>query len=139
MLCTQNLASVIIDTDYLGRSHSDHNPLLMQLSWDSSPPAVPPWRLRPELLEDAAFRASLSAAIPEYFEHNDGMDLSGVLEWDAFKVFIRGHCLGTQCDLRRSIERDLARVERDMLRPEREVAGSLAEESMLSAARAEHL
>ncbi|KAJ1172947.1 hypothetical protein NDU88_004789 [Pleurodeles waltl] len=98
--------------------------------------AVPTWRLRPELLEDAAFWASLGVAIPEYFEHNEGTASSGLLEWDAFKVFIRGHCLGTQCNLRCSIEGDLIQVERSVLRLEGEVAGGLTEDQRLSAARA---
>ncbi|KAJ1161579.1 hypothetical protein NDU88_002063 [Pleurodeles waltl] len=71
--------------------------------------------------------------------HNDGTASLGLVEWDAFKVFIRGHCLGTQCNLRRSIEHDLNRMEWVLLRPEGEVTGSQAEDSMLPPIRAKHL
>ncbi|KAJ1150821.1 hypothetical protein NDU88_003610 [Pleurodeles waltl] len=113
--------------------------VILERSWETSRPAVPTWRLRLELLEDAAFRASLSAVIPENFELNDGTASSSLVEWDTFKVFVRGHCLGTQCNQRRSIERDLTRVERVLLRPEGEVTGNQTETSTLTAVRAEHL
>lgn len=56
-------------------------------------PAIPNWRLNPELLNNLVFRKAVRTGVTQYFLENEGTASSIAVEWDAFKVVVRGLCI----------------------------------------------
>lgn len=118
MLTSVALLPLIQSTYYLGRTHSDHNPLTMCLTWDALPAPTRSWHLQPAALEDPLFRSSLEAAVATYFALNAASTNSVLTEWEAFKVVIRGHCLGQSWSMRKQLDDSLSSIENRLLRLE---------------------
>ena len=108
------------------------------LQWDAICPPVPLWRLQPRALEDAPFRASLAIAVTEYFKINLGTTGSNCTEWEAFKVTIRGHCIGTQWNMRRHLDAQIARLEELLLKLETAAITDTQGQRQLLESHAEH-
>ena len=98
---TAELLPLITNTDYMGRTHSDHNPQYLQIDWNKKPSPTPTWRLQPAALEDPVFRSTIGESIASYFTENTGIATSTLMEWDAFKVVLRGQYMGIQWNMRR--------------------------------------
>lgn len=112
---------------YLGRTHSDHNPYVLQQEWEHVRSPIPLWRLQPDTLLDAPFRNLLATTIAQYFDENTGTASTPQMERDAFKVVIRGHCLGTQAGMHTQLKKDLITVERRLEARVREAVESTTE------------
>ena len=80
ILCTYTVCASFLDTEYLGRTYSDHNPLKATLKLGREPSPIPQWCLQPAALVDPVFRDSLLNHIMEYFEANEGT--ASVLGWN---------------------------------------------------------
>ena len=97
---------------------SDHAPLDLQLQWPNPTSTHKKWYFPLALIRDRVSRDALRTAIREYFTINDPADTSIATTWDAFKAYIRGHCIGANSALNRqrrlereSLERELAKAE----------------------------
>lgn len=99
-------------TEYLGRALSDHSPLLMKFTPTHDRTPIPSWRLDPSLLEDEGFHQLLAAQLTTFFIENVNTTSSPLIEWEAFKVFVRGQCLGQTVGLRRTLDKELGDFER---------------------------
>ena len=71
IICTRNISTDMLSSEYLCRTYSDHNPLKVKYTSGAVRSPVPQWRLQPTMLEDPVFREELAAHIIEYFEAND--------------------------------------------------------------------
>ena len=112
---TDDILPHVRDTDYMGRTHSDHNPQMLTLGWDRGNPPILTRRLQAAALENPPFRAALTGAVTNFFEANHNTATTRLIEWEAFKVTIRGHCLGTQWNMRHHIDAEIMRLERLLL------------------------
>ena len=97
---------------------SDHAPLDLQLQWPRPLSTHKKWYFPLALIRDRVSRDELRIAIREYFAINDPADTSIATTWDAFKAYIRGHCIGANSVLNRqrrqeriSLEGELAKAE----------------------------
>ncbi|KAJ1157745.1 hypothetical protein NDU88_010445 [Pleurodeles waltl] len=79
--------------DYQVRFLSDHSPLLLECGTHAPRPAIPLWRMRPELLGDLEYRRDIQEALTGYFGGNWTTAQSRGIEWEALKVAIRGESL----------------------------------------------
>ncbi|KAJ1176179.1 hypothetical protein NDU88_001462, partial [Pleurodeles waltl] len=52
VVCTAGLARGMTHSEYLARTISDHNPLLLTLRVPQDRPPIPSWKLAPAALED---------------------------------------------------------------------------------------
>ena len=94
----------VTQVGYLGRTHSDLHPQQLRLQWEVDLPPIPTWRLQPAALEDAHFHTSVGLEAEAFFEANTRTASSSLVEWDAFKVVMKGHCLGIQWSVRRQLD-----------------------------------
>mgnify|MGYP002804950728 CR=1 FL=1 len=72
IVCSRNLCSMFVASEYLGCTYLDHNPLKVRFGDENRPSPIPQWRLQPTTLGDPVFREELAADITEYFELNQG-------------------------------------------------------------------
>lgn len=114
IMVSDDLLPVVVEPQYLRRTHSDHNPHTLQIDWNSGTPPIPRWRLQPDTLLDEMFREALGTTIAQYFEDNAGTASSPLVEWDTFKIVTWEHCLGMQAGMRRQLEKDLTALERKL-------------------------
>lgn len=73
------------------------------MKWAQERPAIPVWRLRPEALDDPVFRDEVGTGITQYFLENEGTASTTAMEWDAFKVVVRGICITNMVGVRKII------------------------------------
>lgn len=74
-------------------------------------PPVTTWRLNPALLDDGPFRESLHTLLETYFPINANTASTVQVEWEAFKVVVRGHCLGQATGVYRALCREVLDLE----------------------------
>ena len=60
------------------------------------------------LLEDVVFKTTLAEAITKYWDTNERMASSVGVEWEAFKVVMRGHCIADRSGVSRQLHADIA-------------------------------
>ena len=101
-LCSAATQEAVQGVEYLARTVSDHNPALLTLQWDRAKSSIPTWRLKPEALEEGMFRETIREHITQYFEANHNTASSPLMEWDAFKVVIRGRCIAEMVEVCRT-------------------------------------
>ncbi|KAJ1215633.1 hypothetical protein NDU88_003241 [Pleurodeles waltl] len=75
---------------YQVRFLSYHAPLQLECGTHMPRPAIPLWRMRPELLGDLEYRRDIQEALNGYFDENWTTAQSRSIEWEALKVVIRG-------------------------------------------------
>ncbi|KAJ1214371.1 hypothetical protein NDU88_001990 [Pleurodeles waltl] len=100
----------VTKTTYLGKRLSDHNPLELTMRWGRASVPVPTWRLQPMILEDTALREELAQTITTFFHNNAGSASSPLVEWEAFKVVIRGVTMGATSGVRKTLITELTQV-----------------------------
>ncbi|KAJ1117020.1 hypothetical protein NDU88_005221 [Pleurodeles waltl] len=103
-----------------------------------TPTPIPMWWLQPLLLEDTVLKEEIEQAITNFFVENAGTASSLLMEWEAFKVVIRGTVVGTTVGARALITRELECVEDSLGKLETEAVHNLAHAQALQDARAEH-
>ena len=138
IFCTNTLCPQFIDTEYLGHTFSDHNPLRVRLGIGRDIPPIPTWRLQPNSLTDPVFKDQLKTHIIDYFVTNEGTATNAITEWETFKVMIRGFCMGKTVGLRRELERTLDNTEHQIRLLEKEVVLDHAKRKNLESCRTEH-
>lgn len=114
LLCSPEVHSLVRHTEYLAKTITDHNPCLLILRWTKDRPAIPSWRLNPHLLEDPVFHEELRVTIDNDFTENAQSTASRSLEWDAFKVVVRGHCMSSTVGVRKLLRQDVDQAERHL-------------------------
>lgn len=119
ILCSPEVGTTIVHSEYLTRTLSDHNPLLIKLNWSQERTAIPSWRLLPETLEDPVFRREIGEGIAHYFSENEGTASTRALEWDAFKVVVRGLCITKYVGVRKTLLQDVEKAEQKLRETER--------------------
>ncbi|KAJ1143677.1 hypothetical protein NDU88_009982 [Pleurodeles waltl] len=80
-------------------------------------PAIPLWRLRPDLLSDLEHKKDLQDVLVGYFHTNWGMAGTRGLEWEALK----GESLSKTYAIRQHLERELTRQEEELATLQRQV------------------
>ena len=80
VFCSDEMISKVANTEYLGRTLSDHSPLKVTIKWGAGCPQVPNWRLRPEALLDSLFKVEIKTQIQNYFEANEGTASNKLIE-----------------------------------------------------------
>ena len=113
-LCSTTTHEAVQGVEYLARTVSDHNPTLLTLRWDRVRPSIPTWRLKPEALEEGAFRETIREHIIQYFEVNHNTASSPLVEWDAFKVIIRGRCIAEMVGVRCTLVAEITEKEEEL-------------------------
>ncbi|KAJ1154959.1 hypothetical protein NDU88_007698 [Pleurodeles waltl] len=111
VVCTTGIARGIFHTEYLGRTISDHNPLLVRWRLDEDRPPIPIWRLPPTALEDQTFRENLRSHLADQININKGSTSSRYLEWEALKVEVRGYSIGQTVGIKRTLEQEVIKLE----------------------------
>ncbi|KAJ1203575.1 hypothetical protein NDU88_007360 [Pleurodeles waltl] len=124
MLCSASLSGTATHSEYLGRTVSDHSPLLIHLTTLEARQPVLTWRLHPAALEDYVYRTALLQRLTEYLTLNPGSASSRGIKWEALKVVVRGHCLGQTVGIRRNLERDVSHLEDDLHSCDNDLDGS---------------
>ncbi|KAJ1213744.1 hypothetical protein NDU88_001375 [Pleurodeles waltl] len=94
---------------YQVRFLSDHAPLLLECETHIPKPAIPLWRLRPDLLGDPEYKQDLQGVLNGYLSTNWGTAQS--IEWEALKVVIKGESLSKTYGIRKHLGRDLTQQE----------------------------
>ncbi|KAJ1187179.1 hypothetical protein NDU88_003958 [Pleurodeles waltl] len=68
---------------------SDHAPRLLEFETRMTRPAIPLWRIRPELLVDSEYKRDMQAALNGYFSVNWTTTRTRGIEWEALNVVLR--------------------------------------------------
>ncbi|KAJ1217857.1 hypothetical protein NDU88_005444 [Pleurodeles waltl] len=92
-------------------------------------PAIPLWRLHPDLLGDPEYKKDLQDVLVGSFHTN--WDTAGTrgLEWEALKVVIRGVSLSKTYGIRQRLDRELTHQEEVLATPQRQVDNGDASEA----------
>ena len=114
VICSAELTHCFIQSEYLSKTVSDHNPLMVMMQSGDTRPAVPLWRLQKEALEDSVFREDLRGEIRNYLGENWNTTETRATEWEALKVVVRGHCIGKSVQIRRMLDKELVEIEDKM-------------------------
>ena len=64
------------------------------------------------------YRESIREEIVQFFQHNAGTASSPFVEWDAFKVYIRGICMKSTASVRAVLRSQLEQAESELRRLE---------------------
>lgn len=126
----------MVDTTYLGKTLSDHNPLEVVLTWGRIP--IPTWKLNPSLLEDSVFHSTLNTAIINYFAEKANTTSSRQIEWDAFKTVLRGAAISRRVGECTTLLTSLTDVENRLGALEREVLANDVRKEDLQEAHIRH-
>ncbi|KAJ1204668.1 hypothetical protein NDU88_000108 [Pleurodeles waltl] len=113
---------------YQARFLSDHAPLLLECATHMPRPAIPLWRLRPDLLGDPEYKKDLQDALVGYFHTNWGKAGTRGLEWETLKVVIRGEKLSKTYGIRQHLDRELTCQEQVLAALQRQVDNGDASE-----------
>ncbi|KAJ1156136.1 hypothetical protein NDU88_008860 [Pleurodeles waltl] len=114
---------------YHVRFLSDHAPLLLEYEMHMPRPAIPLWRLRPDLLGDPEYKKDLQGVLDGYLHRNWGMAMTRGLEWEALKVVIRGESLSKIYGIRQRLDRELTQQEEVLAATQRQVDSGDASET----------
>ncbi|KAJ1123022.1 hypothetical protein NDU88_001495 [Pleurodeles waltl] len=98
----------------LVRFLSDHAPLLLECETHVPKPAIPLWRLRPDLLSDPEYKQDLQGALNGYFSNYWGTAATRGVKTEALKVVIRGESLSKMYRIRRRLDQELT-LQEDVL------------------------
>ncbi|KAJ1140885.1 hypothetical protein NDU88_007222 [Pleurodeles waltl] len=74
-------------------------------------PAIPLWRLRPDILGDPEHKKDLQDVLVGYFHRNWSMAGTRGLEWEGLKVVIRGEILSKTYGTRQRLDWELTHLE----------------------------
>ncbi|KAJ1199756.1 hypothetical protein NDU88_003589 [Pleurodeles waltl] len=77
-------------------------------------PAIPLWRLRPDLLSDPEYKKDLQDVLVGYFHTNWGTAGTRGSEWKALKVVIIGESLSKTYGIRHRLDRELTSQEANL-------------------------
>ncbi|KAJ1099059.1 hypothetical protein NDU88_004163 [Pleurodeles waltl] len=88
---------------------SNHAPLLLEYKTHTARPAIPLWRLRPDILGDTENKKDLQEVLVGYFLMYWGTAGTRGLEWEALKVVIRGESLSKTYGTRQRLDQELTR------------------------------
>ena len=113
-MCVAEMARYFKQAEYLSKTVSDHNPLIVKLQIGETRPAVPLWRLQKESLEDPVFREDLRGRIRDYMRENWNTTENRATEWEALKVVVRGYCIGGTVQIKRMLDKELVEIEDKM-------------------------
>ena len=111
IFCTDGLIPQVLNSEYLGRTLSDHSPLKVTMQWGMIFPPIPLWRLRSEALQDPPFRAAIREQLEQYFELNGEPTEFRRNEWDAMKVVVRGQCMKTVWGVKTALLKEVTDLE----------------------------
>ena len=111
LFCTVDRIPHMLNSEYLGRTLSDHSPLKITMQWGRVRPPIPMWRLRPEALNEPPFKVAIGEQVVNYFELNGGSTEFRRTEWDAMKVVLRGHCMKTVWGVKTTLLGEMAELE----------------------------
>ncbi|KAJ1178079.1 hypothetical protein NDU88_003328 [Pleurodeles waltl] len=114
---------------YQARFLSDHAPLLLECETHMPRPAIPLWRLCPDLLGDLEYKKDLQDVLVGYFHTNWGTAGTRGLEWEALKFVIRGESLSKTYGIRQHLDRELTRQEEVLATLQRQVDNGNASEA----------
>ncbi|KAJ1174746.1 hypothetical protein NDU88_000039 [Pleurodeles waltl] len=114
---------------YQVRFSSGHAPLLLECETHIPKPAIPLWRLRPDLLGDPEYKQDLQGVLNGYFSENWGTAMIRGIEWEALKVVIRGKSLSKTYGIRKHLDRELTQQEDVLAALQRQVDNGNASES----------
>ncbi|KAJ1141851.1 hypothetical protein NDU88_008179 [Pleurodeles waltl] len=84
--------------------------------------AHPHLALATTLLHDPPFRTELPERLDSYFTVNAETASSQAIEWDGHKVVVRGMCMSTAGGVRRTVTRNLQKIDAELYEVERGVA-----------------
>ncbi|KAJ1167495.1 hypothetical protein NDU88_007886 [Pleurodeles waltl] len=90
---------------------SDHAPLLLECEIHIPKPAIPLWRLRPDLLGDPQYKKNFQSVLNGYFSTNWGTATARGIEWEALKVVIRGESHSKTYGIRKRLYQELTQQE----------------------------
>ncbi|KAJ1178981.1 hypothetical protein NDU88_004220 [Pleurodeles waltl] len=93
--CNTEALLSVTSAEYFWHVLSDHSPLQVEIRWSRAPPSIPTWRIPVTALHYAAYRETLRGHIDSYFKLNANTASDVGIEWDAFKVVLRGHVVKT--------------------------------------------
>ncbi|KAJ1152068.1 hypothetical protein NDU88_004846 [Pleurodeles waltl] len=113
----------------INRFSSDHAPLLLECETHILKPAIPLWRLRPDLLGDPKYKQDLQGVLNGYFSTNWDTGNALGIEWEALKVVIRGESLSKTCGIRKRLEQELTRQVNVLTALQRQIDNGDAPES----------
>ncbi|KAJ1123108.1 hypothetical protein NDU88_001581 [Pleurodeles waltl] len=106
---------------------SDHAPLLLECETHIPKPAIPLWRLRPDLLGDPEYKQDLRVVLNGYFSTNWGTARG--IQWEALKVVIRGESLSKTYGIRKRLDQKLRQQEDVLAALQRQIDNCDASES----------
>lgn len=90
------------------------------MHWTLERSKVPTWKLRPETFDDPVFAGEVGEGIVHYFTGNAGTASSKAMEWDAFKVVVRGLCINKYVGVRKVLLQDVEKAELRLRAAERD-------------------
>ncbi|KAJ1217095.1 hypothetical protein NDU88_004690 [Pleurodeles waltl] len=96
---------------YQIRFLSDHAPLFLECETHMPKPAIPLWRLRPDLLGDPEYKKDLQGVLDGYLSTNWGTATTRGLELEALKVVIRRESFSKTYGIRQHLDRELMQQE----------------------------
>lgn len=120
MLGSPDVHAKVHYSEYLAKTVSDHNPLLIHLRWFQERPVIPTWRLRPEALEDPVFCTDIKTGITQYFQEKEGTPTSPIAEWEAFKLVLWGLCIAKMVGVRKTLLNEVEAAEVKLRSAEKE-------------------
>ena len=62
-----------------------------------------------------AFKSTMHHKMTEFFELNQGTASSECVEWESFKITLRGHCIGAIMVETKALESQITRAENSLL------------------------
>ncbi|KAJ1084299.1 hypothetical protein NDU88_004451 [Pleurodeles waltl] len=99
---------------------------------------MPTWRLLPIMLEDTPLREELAQTIKTFFHNNTDTASSPLIEWEAFKVVIRGVIIGAVTGVRKTLVSELTQAEEKLGILEKELIINPTNTTALQGLRSEH-
>ncbi|KAJ1194759.1 hypothetical protein NDU88_004045 [Pleurodeles waltl] len=114
---------------YQVRFLTDHAPHLFECETHITKPAIPLWRLGPDLLGDPEYKQDLQGVLNGYFSTNWGTATARGIEWEALKVVIRGESLSKMYGIRTRLDQELTQQEDVLAVLQRQVDNGDASES----------
>ena len=111
IFCFAGIAGAFSASEYLGRTYLDHNTMKAAYRIGRTPSPIPQWRLQPSALTDPIFSEAVVTHIVEYFNINEGTSSGAINEWEAFKVVLRGFCMGKAVGIKKELEKALGTTE----------------------------
>ncbi|KAJ1145219.1 hypothetical protein NDU88_011510 [Pleurodeles waltl] len=109
---------------------SDHAPLLLECETHVPKPAIPLWRLQPDLLSDPKNKQDLQGVVIGYFSTNWGTATARGVEWEALKVVTRGESLSKTYGIWKRLDQELIQQEDVLTALQRQIDNGDVSESV---------